>query len=407
MSSKWVAVLLDARDANTVSSEISIGHQSASDVNNNDPDAWAYFQNLATYFGQGQTGATSLKATVWDGAVSATTAVTFSLIAAGDTVTIGSTVFTGSNSPSGTSQFQTNATPSGAADIVAAASLANAINANPATDTLVSASNTPGTAVINLTVLIPGTLGNFLPVSISGHGTVSGAPTGPNARLLTASTYAALAQSTITNTGNTILNGDLGLSPGTSVTGFPPGIVSGTKHITDAAAAQAQTDATAAAVALQATGPGTDITGVNIGGTTKTPGTYSSTSTIVWSSGNLTLNGAGEYIFLATTSMTTAAGVNLILTNGATADKVYFVTGTFITFGANNTLYGNYMAGSAVTTASVTNLTGRLITYGASGTAITFPSAAIVNNPSFTSGFSGGSFTGFGDVEEGIGEPLS
>jgi hypothetical protein len=119
------------------------------------------------------------------------------------------------------------------------------------------------------------------------------------------------------------------------------------------------------------------------------------------------LNGAGEYIFLATTSMTTAAGVNLILTNGATADKVYFVTGTFITFGANNTLYGNYMAGSAVTTASVTNLTGRLITYGASGTAITFPSAAIVNNPSFTSGFSGGSFTGFGDVEEGIGEPLS
>jgi Ice-binding-like len=324
------------------------------------------------------------------GMTQASADITFSLVAAGDTVTIGTTTFTGSNSPSGTSQFQTNATPSGAADIVAAASLASVINQNATTKTLVTASNTAGTAVVHLVVQQPGVIGNFVPVSISAHGVISGSSSGSNSRLLTAGTYAALAKSTITNTGNTILNGDLGLSPGTSVTGFPPGLVSGTKHIADSAAAQAQTDATAAAVALQATGPGTDITGANIGGTTKTPGTYSSTSTIVWSSGDLTLNGAGEYIFLGTTSMTTAAGVTLHLINGATADKVYFVTGTFITFGANNTLAGNYMAGSAITTASNTVLSGRLITYGAGGTAITFPSAAVASSPFATSGMSGG-----------------
>ena len=320
----------------------------------------------------------------------ATANVTFSLVAATNTVTVGSTVFTGSNSASTSSQFLTNATPSAAADIVAAASLTVSINANPATKGLVTASNVPGTAVINLVVQTPGVIGNYVPVSISAGGVVSGPTPGTNSRLLTASTYAALAQSTITNTGNTILNGDLGLSPGTSVVGFPPGLVSGTKHITDAAAAQAQVDATAAATALIATGPGTDVTGANLGTTTKTPGTYSSSSTLVWSSGNLTLNGAGEYIFLAATSMTTAAGVTLLLTNGATADKVYFVTGTFITFGANNTQAGNFMAGSAITTASNTVLTGRLLTYGVSGTSITYPSATVGNNPLVTSGMSGG-----------------
>jgi hypothetical protein len=324
------------------------------------------------------------------GMTQATATLTFSLVAANDTVTVGTTVFTGTNGTPTTAQFKTNATPSAAADIVAAASLAASLNANATTKTLVTASNVAGTAVVNLVVQEPGVIGNFVPVSISAHGVVSGSNTGSNSRLLTAGTYAALAQSTITNTGNTILNGDLGLSPGTSVTGFPPGLVSGTKHITDAAAAQAQVDATAAATDLIATGPGTDITGANIGGTTKTPGTYSGSSTIVWSSGDLTLNGAGEYIFLAATSMTTAAGVTLHLINGATADKVYFVTGTFITFGANNTLAGNFMAGSAITTAANTVLSGRLITYGVSGTAITFPSAATGKSPFATSGLSGG-----------------
>jgi hypothetical protein len=324
------------------------------------------------------------------GMAQAHTDITFSLVAAGDTVTVGSTVFTGTNGTPTSSQFKTNVTPSSAADIVAAASLTASMNANATTKTLVTASNVLGTAVTHLVVQQPGVIGNFVPVSISAHGVVSGNPSGTNSRLGTAGTYAALAQSTITNTGNTILNGDLGLSPGTSVVGFPPGLVSGTKHVADAAAAQAHTDATSAATALLATGPGTDITSTDLGGDTLTPGTYSASTSGTWSAGALTLNGAGEYILLFGTSLTLPAGASIVLINGATADKVYFVTGTFITFGANNTLSGNFMAGSAITTASNTVLTGRLLTYGVSGTSITYPSATVGNNPLVTSGMSGG-----------------
>src|ERR1700676_1836975 len=87
MSSQWVMVVKDARDAATVSSEISIANQAASDVNNNDPDAWAYLRDLSTYFGQGECGATSLKVTVQDGAVPATTLVTLQGFVNGDTIT--------------------------------------------------------------------------------------------------------------------------------------------------------------------------------------------------------------------------------------------------------------------------------------------------------------------------------
>ena len=324
-------------------------------------------------------------------ATQATATITFSLVAAGDTVTVGSTVFTGANSPSGTSQFQTNVTPSAAADIVAAASLATEINLNTATSQLVTAVNVAGTAVVTLTVQTPGTIGNFLPVSISAHGVVSGGSVGANTTLLTAATYAVLAQSAITNTGNTLLNGDLGLYPGTSVTGFPPGLVSGTKHITDAAAAQAQVDVTAAAVALKATSVDTVITSQDLGSYTAIPGHYKAAAAGTWSAGALTLNGAGTYIFEFVTSLTLPANASIILTGGATADKVYFITGTFTTFGADNVLYGNFLAGSAITTASNTVLHGRLLTYGASGTAVTFPSAGVIVNPFATSGTSGGS----------------
>src|SRR5437660_7269136 len=95
----------------------------------------------------------------------------------------------------------------------------------------------------------------------------------------TAQGFAALAGSTITNTGSTVVHGNIGVSPGSSVTGFPPGIVTaGSIHAGDAVAAQAQSDLTTAyntAAGLPCT---TDLSGQNLGGLTLTPGVYCFTS---------------------------------------------------------------------------------------------------------------------------------
>ena len=94
----------------------------------------------------------------------------------------------------------------------------------------------------------------------------------------TADSYAVLGGSTVTNTGPTIVNGNLGLSPGTSVTGFPPGTVNGVQHITDAAAAQAQTDLVTAYDAASGQTVAVTMVAGDLGGQTLAPGIYKSTS---------------------------------------------------------------------------------------------------------------------------------
>jgi type VI secretion system secreted protein VgrG len=203
-----------------------------------------------------------------------------------------------------------------------------------------------------------------------------------NPYLLSASSFAVLGKTAVTNTGFTVLTGDLGVSPGSSITGFPPGTFTGFLHSGDLVAAQAHADATAAAIALQAMGPGTNISSTDLNGFVATPGVYSAAAAGTWTAtGNLTLNGAGTYVFLFGTSLTVGANCNVILTNGATADNVYFVTGTTFTFGANDTINGNILAGTSITFASNSILNGRALCYGPSGTTVTFPSAGIVTVP--------------------------
>jgi hypothetical protein len=84
--------------------------------------------------------------------------------------------------------------------------------------------------------LVPGFVLVVAMASLIGIRSSASAATGP-VPLGTAANFAVLAGSTVTNTGPTILNGDLGLSPGTSVTGFPPGQVNGTIHAADSLAA--------------------------------------------------------------------------------------------------------------------------------------------------------------------------
>lgn len=202
-----------------------------------------------------------------------------------------------------------------------------------------------------------------------------------NANLLTASSYAVLGDTAVTNTGATVLNGDLGISPGSTITGFPPGTYTGILHAGDIVAAQAHADATAAAILLQGMGPGTDISSTNLGSYVAVPGVYSASAAGTWSAGPLTLNGAGTYVFLFGTALTMPANATVVLENGATADNVYFVTGSTFTFGADCTVNGNILAGTSITFASNSILNGRALTYGPAGTTVTFPSAGTVNVP--------------------------
>src|SRR5437867_6843589 len=155
-----------------------------------------------------------------------------------------------------------------------------------------------------------------------------------------ATTFAVLAASTVTNTGATIVNGDLGLSPGTAVTGFPPGTINGTIHAADAAAALAQQALTAAY--NDAAGRTAGAIGVagNLGGQTLTPGLYKSTSSLAISSGDLTLDAQGDpnavFIFQMGSTLTTTVGRQVILSGGARAANVFWQVGSSATLGTGS-----------------------------------------------------------------------
>ena len=108
----------------------------------------------------------------------------------------------------------------------------------------------------------------------------------------TASSFAVLGGSTVTNTGPSVITGDLGVWPGSSVTGFPPLTVNGAEHQTDAVALQAQSDLTTAYNSAAAQPVTQDLTGQDLGGKLLTPGVYRFSSSAQLT-GPLTLDGQG------------------------------------------------------------------------------------------------------------------
>ena len=191
----------------------------------------------------------------------------------------------------------------------------------------------------------------------------------------TAGNFGVLAGSAVTNTGLTAIIGNLGVSPGTAVSGFPPGTVSGGTHIgSDAVAVTAQTDLTAAYVDAQGRPPGTVVAG-DIGGQTLTPGTYTSSSTL-GITGNLTLTGAGVYIFQIASGLTTASGSQVILAGGATADQVFWQVGSSATLGTGSTFNGNILAQASITVTTGAVLNGRAL---ARTGAVTLDTNAVTN----------------------------
>jgi Ice-binding-like len=179
----------------------------------------------------------------------------------------------------------------------------------------------------------------------------------------TASTFAVLAGTTVTNTGPTTVSGDLGVSPGSAVTGFPPGVVTGVIHAADAAAAQAQVDLTTAYGDAAGRTPSSALAAA-IGGLTLTPGVYNAPAA-VGVTGTVTLDGQGDpgavFILQTGSTLTTASGSVVNLINGAQACNVFWQVGSSATLGTGSTFAGNIIALTSVTVTTGVTVAGRVL----------------------------------------------
>lgn len=190
-----------------------------------------------------------------------------------------------------------------------------------------------------------------------------GAKAATTVNLGSTSDFAILAGSTITNTGSSVVNGNVGLSPGTAITGFPPGLTNGTQHVANSTALNAQTDLVTAYNNAAGQSPVTIAT--ELGGTTKTAGTYSSANGTFSITGTLTLDGQNDpnavFIFKTASTLITAGSSNINLINGAQACNIFWQIGSSATLGINSIFKGNVLAQTSVTLTTGANVTGRVL----------------------------------------------
>jgi hypothetical protein len=202
-----------------------------------------------------------------------------------------------------------------------------------------------------------------------------------------ACTYGILAATTSTNTGASTVRGDLGLSPGSSVTGFQDprantyvgsgthtgglGLVTGTIHLTDppppspTSAAAAQAALTVAYLDLAGrTAPAPATIAGDLGGLTLAPGLYKSTSTI-GITGALTLDGGGNanaiWIFQIASALTTLGSSSVVLAGQAQSHNIFWQVGSSATLGTNSTFNGSILALSDITLKTGATLNGRAL----------------------------------------------
>ena len=194
----------------------------------------------------------------------------------------------------------------------------------------------------------------------------TGTAMAPGAMALgSAGTFGIMASSAITSTGLTVVNGDAALQ-GSSMTGFPPGVVNGQIHIQDAISAQAQLDLLAAYNGAKGLPPGTTITGgADLGALYPlglAPGTYTSGSTMLVTT-PLVLDAGGDanavWVFQIGSSLTTGASVSLA--NGAQAKNVFWVPTLDGTVGVGTTFSGTIISGRSVTGVTGCTINGRIL----------------------------------------------
>ena len=194
----------------------------------------------------------------------------------------------------------------------------------------------------------------------------------PPISLGSATTFAVLAGSTATSAGVSTLNGNLGVSPGTAATGFPPGNLNGTFHSNNGVAVQAQADLLTAYNEAVARTPVTPMAG-DLGGLTLTPGTYQFGASIPLATG-LTLDAQGDpgavFVFQAGSTLLTAAGSHVDLINGASACNVFWQVGSSATLGASSSLAGTIMAATSISMGDSVTVNGRALAHNGAVTMI-------------------------------------
>ncbi|MCX6221844.1 MAG: ice-binding family protein [Bacteroidia bacterium] len=196
-------------------------------------------------------------------------------------------------------------------------------------------------------------------------------PSGPLAiDLGCAAPFAILAGSTITSTGPTIITGDVGLSPGSALIGFPPGIINGTQQITTPTAAAAKLCLTSAYIDGQSRSLNAISLPGQLGGLTLAPGLYSNSSTSgisgTGANGILTLDAQGDanavWIFQLGSTLTTDPATSIVLAGGAQANNIFWIVGTSATLGTTSVFYGNILADQSITLNTGAVLNGRALT---------------------------------------------
>jgi Ice-binding-like len=192
----------------------------------------------------------------------------------------------------------------------------------------------------------------------------------------TADSFVVLAGAGVTNTGPSVINGDLGTSPTPAVTGFggaPNGTVNGATHQADALAAQAQADLTTAYNDAAGQGP-VNTLATELGGQTLTPGIYNSESGTFGITGTLTLNGQGNpdavFIFKTATTLISASASQVLMINGAQPCHLFWQVGSSATLGTNSAFAGNILALESIELNSGVTVLGRLLARNASVTLI-------------------------------------